>query len=310
MERLANEPPSPPPGRLAKWQRRWNKLHGRPATADVGVLASLLVALKSVAAEALAAQLAPDIAIDRVAVTMPSIPALTAEETLADALEHAGLRPWLGDTRYQPRAVAQPRAVLAGHGQGLCADYADVFLCRGQAGDLPVRRALFVSLTRHALYVTLERVQDAFPAHGSSEQRGTRVLDFEGGLDRREGFESEGGYWAYVRGRIVGLVREREGEGQRRPVDMVLLGGENATDGGFLATLRDALAELHPTLPSLVGSDIDEAMVLDPLYAAARGMAVYARRRQEVPGDCIEGPGCDEVRERERREGRGRKLEL
>jgi hypothetical protein len=35
-------------------------------------------------------------------------------------------------------------------------------------------------------------------------------------------------------------------------------------------------------------------------------MAVYARRRQEVPGDCMEGWGCDDVKGRERAEERGR----
>jgi 2-phospho-L-lactate guanylyltransferase (CobY/MobA/RfbA family) len=55
------------------------------ATADVEVLASLSIMLKSAALDALA-QL-----IDRVAVTQPSIPALTQED-LKDALEYAGIR--------------------------------------------------------------------------------------------------------------------------------------------------------------------------------------------------------------------------
>jgi hypothetical protein len=79
----------------------------------------------------------------------------------------------------------------------------------------------------------------------------------------------------------------------------VLLGGENATDSAFLATLRDALAKLSPVSPLSVDVDTIE----DPTYAAARGMAVYARRRQEVPGDCMERRMCDERRENERSGG-------
>jgi hypothetical protein len=95
---------------------------------------------------------------------------------------------------------------------------------------------------------------------------------------------------------MLSLCGSGEGSGWQWPVKVVL----------GLATLRGALAELGPTLPELV----DETMVVDPLYAAARGMAVYARRRQEVPGDCMEGWWCDSVRERERAEARERKLEL
>lgn len=53
MERLGNTPPPPSLGRLIKWQRWWNKKRGRPATADVGIFASLLADLKSATAEAL-----------------------------------------------------------------------------------------------------------------------------------------------------------------------------------------------------------------------------------------------------------------
>jgi hypothetical protein len=45
--------------------------------------------------------------------------------------------------------------------------------------------------------------------------------------------------------------------------------------------------------------DLGLDIVADPLYAAARGAALYARWRQEVPWDCVEGEGCNDERERE-----------
>ncbi len=89
MERLADAPPAVPPGRLASWRRWWNKKRGRPSTPEVGVLASLLAALRSEASSALARP------VTHVAVTLLPIAAI-ARQDLADALEHAGLHHWLG----------------------------------------------------------------------------------------------------------------------------------------------------------------------------------------------------------------------
>lgn len=41
-------------------------------------------------------------------------------------------------------------------------------------------------------------------------------------------------------------------------------------------------------------------LAIDPTFAAARGAALYARRRQEVPSDCYEKSECEEMRSRER----------
>jgi hypothetical protein len=51
-------------------------------------------------------------------------------------------------------------------------------------------------------------------------------------------------------------------------------------------------------------------MMADPTFAAARGMAVYARRRQEAPGPCVEYQECEEMSEKERSKGQGAKTEL
>ena len=84
---------------------------------------------------------------------------------------------------------------------------------------------------------------------------------------------------------------------------LLLLGGENGTKDAFLAVVRDALS---PRSPELMTS-IDMTTVADPTFAAARGMAIYARRRQEVPGHCMEHQEGEAKREKQRAgEDRGR----
>ncbi|KXX78407.1 hypothetical protein MMYC01_205886 [Madurella mycetomatis] len=294
MERVGNAPWPGLPGRLAEWRRWWNKKRGRPATADVGVLATLLRELKSAAAEALAPH-----PVDRVAVTLPAVGAIM-EVDMADALEYAGLGSWLGDSyRYQPGRIYQSRAVFAAHGHGLCTSYTDICECWHEGDSLACRLVLFASLTRHALYASLYTLRKAFAAYVAN---GPQVLDFDGGLDSRGRYASDDEYWAHVRAQIIGLLEKIDS----RPVEMVLLGGENGTDRTFLETLRDALAEVNPTSPV----SIDIATTVDPTFAAATGMALYARRRQEVPSDCKEHPACEKQRQEERAGGGEWKLEL
>lgn len=306
MVRLANAPSPTSPGRFAKWQRWWNKQRGRPATTDVGVLALLLTNLKSATIKTLG-PLHP--AVDHIAITHPSIPALTPLD-LADALSHAGLRSWFAEgdriaRTYQPKYAIQSRATFAGNGHGLCASYVDLFECWYENSNLPWHRVLFVSLTGHALYASMEVMRDAYPRW---TPEGPGFMDFQAGLDVQDGFASESNYWAHVRSRIVGLARANE-VGQRPP-GMVLLGGENGTNPVFLETVRDAMAELYPGEGLGPPLSINATAVVDPTYAAARGMAVYARRRQEVPGHCKEGRECYEKRDKERSEGDEVKVEL
>ncbi|KAK3291491.1 uncharacterized protein B0H64DRAFT_330156, partial [Chaetomium fimeti] len=271
---------------------------------DVGVLASLLADLKSATMKTLA----PLHSVDLIAITFPSIPALTPLD-LDDALSHAGLRNWFAepDSRlFQPKHVVQSRAAIAGNGYGLCASYADLFECWFEEDALPSRLTLFVSLTGHALYASLDVMGTAFPRW---VRDGPRVMDFRAGLDAQDGFASESDYWAHVRSRIVELVRG--GDQGQQPPGLVLLGGQNGTHHVFVETVRDALAELHPgegLAPSL--SLKDATAVVDPTYAGARGMAVYARRRQEVPGHCKERWSCEEKRDKERSGGDHEKMEL
>jgi hypothetical protein len=220
------------------------------------------------------------------------------------------LRSWFAEgdriTRtYQPKYAIQSRAAFAGNGHGLCASYVDLFECWFENSNLPWHRVLFISLTGHVLYASMEAMRDAYPRW---RPEGPRVMDFRAGLDAQDDFASESDYWAHVRSRIVGLARASD-VGQRSP-DMVLLGGENGTNRVFLETVRDALAELYPGEGLAPSLSIDATAIVDPTYAAARGMAVYARRRQEVPGHCKESWGCEQKRDKERSGGDEVKVEL
>ncbi|KAK3933788.1 hypothetical protein QBC46DRAFT_348273 [Diplogelasinospora grovesii] len=81
------------------------------------------------------------------------------------------------------------------------------------------------------------------------------------------------------------------------------VGPLSSRSAGFVDALRGVVADLGPDVfDKSVLEDIDVAMAVDPTLAAARGMATYARRRQEVAGNCMEQDWatCEARRDRER----------
>lgn len=86
--------------------------------------------------------------------------------------------------------------------------------------------------------------------------------------------------------------------------------GENAGMPEFIKVLKDALSGFgKPTVeaPGRGGEETQQDVrgkndkfqgnverVVDPLWAAARGAALYARFRQEVPWECMEPYECNE----------------
>ena len=90
-----------------------------------------------------------------------------------------------------------------------------------------------------------------------------------------------------------------------RPVSALILLGENADMPVFKEVLKDAMSGsqkftllLDPKVidgtrndtSSITGTRIEG--VANPLWAAARGAAKYARWRQEVPWNCLEPENC------------------
>lgn len=115
-------------------------------------------------------------------------------------------------------------------------------------------------------------------------------------------------FWKQIQRDLTKLPPEFD----RAITKVVLTGDESITNPQFQATLRDALHEIVNSshLPTNDQSEIDIAALVqgvtnserlpDPIYAAARGAALYARWRHESLFYCYEEDICDAQRHRER----------
>ena len=133
-------------------------------------------------------------------------------------------------------------------------------------------------------------------------------MDYELGLDGWN-VSNPTQFWTRVQSHLRTLPWEHP-----RPITQLFLAGDSVKNEIFLKALRDALAEVSTQLGHTVQLDssikVASPHLVDPVFAAARGAAIYARRRQEAPADCAELKACEEKRNRER-EGKSRpKLEL
>lgn len=130
--RLASSPAPSPPTPLERYRRWLNKKLGLPATPAVGVLSTLIFGLR--AATAAAYPLLPP--LDRVALSAPLMPALTSED-LVDALEYAGLRPWIHEQLSYLDQLAPSRMLYAAGGRGVCPTYRDPIRCLDEEFRMP-----------------------------------------------------------------------------------------------------------------------------------------------------------------------------
>jgi hypothetical protein len=113
-------------------------------------------------------------------------------------------------------------------------------------------------------------------------------------------------YWSEVHKQLQTLPRAAAEQG--RPISAVVLLGENAGLPEFIKVLKDALSDPWTTRvdaarrggqEAQLGVGVEEAKlqtdietVAEPLWVAARGAAMYARLRQEVPWNCMEPNEC------------------
>lgn len=144
---------------------RWlNKKLGRPATPEVGILGSFIHQLSLASHPPLLAVL-QNSAIDTnnpvVVVTPPPFPALRPAD-LNDAIEYAGLQSWLSPESSSLRVLSESNSAFGAHGYGLCQNYKDHDDCEDEYYELPHERVYFVSLTWHALFVSLRGYLTAF----------------------------------------------------------------------------------------------------------------------------------------------------
>ncbi|TVY94428.1 hypothetical protein LAWI1_G000759 [Lachnellula willkommii] len=255
-------------------KRRLNKLRGRPATRDVGILANLMSQLHTLVDAHLGAGTTKS-----VLPTMPNLPGLEQED-LQDALQHIGLRALV--THKHGRYVWETSAAFAGMGFGLCAHPEDCDACEDEEADMPFRHTLALSLTNRSFSAAYTHMQSAFRSSHEAES-----VRFELGLEK----QGEETYWERLREVIVDVGQETE-----RPLDTLLLLGEGAGLPEFARTVQDALTRL---LELNIGSEVNIRLSRqgDPLYIAARGAADFAKRAQSSPPNCREPARCFKDRE-------------
>ncbi|CAI7594266.1 unnamed protein product [Penicillium palitans] len=266
------------------WWRWLNMKLGRPIQADgVEIISDLLRELKVATEKAISQPL------DRVAVTEPGFQALSPAMVNA-ALRFLGLRTWLRDSVYYPSRLVEGDAVYAANGYGLCINYQDRFQCADEFANSPAPTVFVVSYNHNLLYTSIMdyTTSKAFPYVSSLE---AQLVDYELGLDNLpENDQDQTVFWDRLRSQLQTLPRESE-----YTITHILVAGENVTHPRFLASLRESMSEL-----SLGPATAKIQLAIDPTFAAARGAALYARRRQEVPSDCYEKSECEEMRSRER----------
>ena len=293
MQRLSDTPYSRQTI-FQRYMRRINKALGRPATADVGTLSRMLSKIKS------ATEAALSIKLDKAAIAAPKFDSLTLED-LNDAANYAGLHSWMEVDDIRATRMSEGHAAFSANGYGLCQNYRNYFWCLDEFDD-EWEQVYAIGYTRKALYTTLFETDVAF---FSSEQ--LNMFDFNAGVDSASSFSTESDYWDHVKKQLSVLPKSqriRDPSWVRRQISVLLLLGESASNPKFLSTVKDALAELD-VLPSVIDraltvrQDVMSVRVADPLFAAARGAAIYARWKLEGLGDCQELNSCFEQRRRE-----------
>lgn len=243
--------------------RRWlNKKLGRPVTHEVAILSDLIQGLKKATERELSQSLS------HVAVTAPSLPSLTPED-INDALDYLGLRSWMDDSPWYPPRIVEEDAVYATNGNGLCTKYQDLFECWDEFDELPTPTVLFISLSRHLLYTSIIEPIDGQAFNDFTRDK-SQLLNFDAGLDHLTNRDvSPAVFWDLIRDQILMFWKAFP-----RPRSQFLLAGENGTRERFLDAVADAIAEaIPPAMP------LNMTLIVDPTSPAARGAALYARRR-------------------------------
>ena len=248
--------PSPP----YAW-RTWpeiRRLVGLPASSDVVRLAKLLTSLRSLAESQLGAPIISAVT------SYPKLPALCKED-IDDALRRAGLIPLTSRTQvYQPHSMS---AAYAGYSLGLCQHYLDLSRCRIEEGAMSVYETLQVSFTGGAMINELLLMRGALDSYSSNLNH---LVDYESGLEHADRYSDPEAYWQHVQVRLLELPLRRL---QKTEIDQILLLGDSALNSTFRKVLEDTILKLQSDLPKIQDGD--------PLYAAAKGAAEFAKRAQE-----------------------------
>ena len=287
-------------------KRRMNKLLGRPSTSDVGTITSLIQPLLVNAQDKVTS-----LSITCALVTIPNTPGFTHAD-LRDAMEYLGLT-LISTHKHIPSAVSELSAAYAGSNIGLCTHYTDVDTCEDEEADMLTSHILALSLTQHSFSAAYTYMSAAYRSllEASSTRFDLGLEHLSSDFDSSQmklGISCPARYWS----RIFDVIIEI-GRASLRPLNTLLLLGEDAENPDFVRTVQEALRELLPEASAeevaamvLVSGErkadsdgelVDEqtggsSELLDPLYLAARGAAEFAKRAQEAPAGCREPARC------------------
>ncbi|KAF2225243.1 hypothetical protein BDZ85DRAFT_184711, partial [Elsinoe ampelina] len=133
--------------------RSLRKRLGLPSSSDVGVISSMIIALRDRTNAFLGHNM------DFVVVTIPKLPGVYSED-IRDAIEYAGLRStkvWFFD-----HLIYEATASYAGYDLGLCEHWTQPEKCLKETNAYPREQVFTVLYTREALMVATSYVKGAY----------------------------------------------------------------------------------------------------------------------------------------------------
>lgn len=175
---------------------------------------------------------------------------------------------------------------------------------------------MIARFTYNGLYTSLDSYKSPF---GMTSRTELYTLNTDLGFGRSLRFSDPDAYWDQVKSQLRTVPLQAG-----RPITILQLAGDSAGDPTFLGVLKDSLRDLmrlpdgaastfnFENLETRPSSNNSIALynIADPVFAAAQGAALYARRRQEVPWGCDEPKTCKDAREKQRTEATIGKSEL
>lgn len=272
-------------------QRRANKLAGRPATPETGILASMVSDL----VDSTQSTQGGKYVVVAAALSSPDLARFTSEE-IGDILDYLRIR----DLTSKPQSSSPLHATSAAYGaygKGLCHTYTDSCVCEREEWMLPRQCVLHVDLNSNALSGTIKGMQTVYggavyssfvkPLLGYNHRYELSAM-----LNRPHG--DTGLYWSAVKNQIRRLLRDFH-RNNTSEVTELLLTGRYAADENLKNALKALLLELSGpdgvlAIPSnyIMGSKDEAEAKAFFTFATARGAAEIAKRRQE----CVQEDQC------------------
>ena len=178
---------------------------------------------------------------------------------------------------------------------GLCEQYTNPYACEREEYRFPTQRLLHLDFAPESLSETIKSLKSA--KDGSVEEA---FIDPDLGLPRLNALYTisiprlEDGtvYWTTIASRIRALAQSIKPQ-----ITQLVITGSSAGDQRFKAVVKDALRDVvaESALEILlddekapIDCEMDRRQVADFVFAAARGAAEFAKRRQEGPFRCAE----------------------